>query len=128
MTWPDGRKYEGQWHHDKQHGQGTMTWPDGRKYEGQWHKGKKHGQGKYTRPTDGGTYQGQWCDDQYIPGSGKSDDQNTTCVVCQDKQREMAFTPCNHRCVCRECANFDKFKGKCPVCRQHVTGMLRIYG
>ena len=39
MTYSDGRKYEGEWKDDKQHGQGTMTYLDGSKYEGEWKDG-----------------------------------------------------------------------------------------
>jgi len=33
-TWPDARKYDGQWINNKMDGYGVFTWPDGRKYEG----------------------------------------------------------------------------------------------
>ena len=29
------------------HGKGTYTWPDGRKYEGQYFEDKKEGEGEY---------------------------------------------------------------------------------
>jgi hypothetical protein len=45
FTWPDGRKYDGQYSDDKKSGYGTFTWNDGRKYKGQWLKGKQHGIG-----------------------------------------------------------------------------------
>jgi hypothetical protein len=32
--WPDGRKYEGDFLHNKKHGLGIVTWLDGRIYEG----------------------------------------------------------------------------------------------
>ncbi|MFN9905335.1 MAG: membrane-binding protein, partial [bacterium] len=30
FTWPDGRKYEGEYLDDKKEGKGTFYWPDGR--------------------------------------------------------------------------------------------------
>ena len=39
-TWPDGRKYEGEYINDKKEGHGIFFWPDGRKYEGGWKNGK----------------------------------------------------------------------------------------
>ena len=30
FTWPDGRKYEGEYIEDKKEGQGIFYWPDGR--------------------------------------------------------------------------------------------------
>lgn len=47
FTWPDGRKYEGEYSNDKKHGIGTYTWSDDKKYEGQWIDGKQSGIGIY---------------------------------------------------------------------------------
>jgi len=41
------------------HGSGIETWPDGKKYEGQYHIGMMQGMGKYSWP-DGKCYNGQW--------------------------------------------------------------------
>ena len=30
---------------DQQHGHGMLTWPDGRRYQGQWAAGERHGEG-----------------------------------------------------------------------------------
>ena len=40
FTWPDGRKYDGEYVDDKKEGNGIFFWPDGRKYEGGWKNGK----------------------------------------------------------------------------------------
>lgn len=40
FTWPDGRRYEGEYRDDKKEGNGVFYWPDGRKYEGGWKNGK----------------------------------------------------------------------------------------
>ena len=58
-TWQDGRRYEGDYVHDKKHGYGSYTWADGRKYEGEWAFGKQHGKGKYVLP-DGVVRVGLW--------------------------------------------------------------------
>ena len=42
----DGRIYKGQYVADMKDGHGVFTWPDGRKYDGQWSKGKQHGRAK----------------------------------------------------------------------------------
>ena len=34
FSWPDSRKYEGEYKDDKKEGYGVFHWPDGRKYEG----------------------------------------------------------------------------------------------
>jgi len=36
FSWPDGRKYEGEYIDDLKEGQGTFYWHDGRKYTGAW--------------------------------------------------------------------------------------------
>ena len=42
-------------------GQGTITYPNGRKYVGEWKNGKYNGQGKETFP-DGSKYVGEFKD------------------------------------------------------------------
>ena len=39
-TWPDGRKYIGEFLNDQTNGQGSYFWNDGRKFEGNWKLGK----------------------------------------------------------------------------------------
>ena len=38
--WPDGRKYIGEYKHDKKDGNGLYIWADGKKYDGNWSNGK----------------------------------------------------------------------------------------
>ena len=64
-TWKDGRKYDGQYLHDKKHGNGIYTWADGRRYDGQWAYGKQNGKGKYILP-DGTVRVGVWEDGKRI--------------------------------------------------------------
>merc|ERR1719299_84481 len=45
MQWVDGRRYEGEFHEGKKHGEGQLSWPDGRSYAGQWEGGRQHGFG-----------------------------------------------------------------------------------
>ena len=40
MTFPDGKKYLGQWKDGKKHGNGTLTHPNGIKFVGEWEEGK----------------------------------------------------------------------------------------
>lgn len=46
-----------------------------------------------------------------------------SCVVCLDRQREIAF-PCFHFCACSECGNALK---ECPICRAPAPTRLRLY-
>jgi len=38
-SWPDGRKYSGDYKSDKKEGYGTYVWPDGKQFEGNWFDG-----------------------------------------------------------------------------------------
>lgn len=51
FSWPDGRRYEGDYSDDKKQGRGTFQWSDGRKYIGGWYNGKQHGNGVYISAT-----------------------------------------------------------------------------
>ena len=48
FTWPDGRKYEGEYVNDHKVGQGSFYWPNGRIYKGGWKDGKMEGKATYT--------------------------------------------------------------------------------
>lgn len=56
-------------------------------------------------------------------------EESTECVVCQDQQKEAAFFPCGHKCVCIQCAMLlaARTKPECPICRARVQGYARIY-
>jgi len=40
LTWPDGKRYKGEYFEDKKHGLGCFFWPNGSKYDGYWMNGK----------------------------------------------------------------------------------------
>ena len=44
---------------ENKHGPGIQTWPDGRRYEGEWHNGIASGKGKYWHP-NGDYYEGEF--------------------------------------------------------------------
>ena len=45
FSWPDGRKYEGEYLENRKHGYGEFQWPDGSCYKGYWRDDKQHGRG-----------------------------------------------------------------------------------
>ena len=61
MTYPNGRKYVGEWKNGKKDGQETFIWSDGHKYVGEFKNGEYNGQGTFTW-SDGRKYVGQWKD------------------------------------------------------------------
>ena len=48
ITYPDEKKYVGEWKDDKENGQGTKTWKDGKKYVGEYKDGERNGKGTFT--------------------------------------------------------------------------------
>ena len=50
-SWPDGRKYDGEYENDQKNGKGSFYWPDGRMYCGGWRQGKQHGEATFTAPS-----------------------------------------------------------------------------
>jgi len=64
-TWPDSRRYDGEWKEGKMDGRGVYTWPDGQKYDGDFKDGKRHGFGKMTYP-DGKIEEGMWLYGKFV--------------------------------------------------------------
>lgn len=53
------------------------------------------------------------------------------CVICMDKKRDTALTPCGHYLCCQICAKgiFSSFtftKPKCPICRKECQSFVKI--
>ncbi|KAI3420897.1 hypothetical protein GPALN_014520 [Globodera pallida] len=59
----------------------------------------------------------------------KKHETETECVICMTRERRVAFDPCGHRCVCKQCAQIvEKNMGrKCPICCKQTVKTLRIY-
>ena len=54
-------------------------------------------------------------------------DDDTSCVICLTQLRTHAFTPCGHKCVCKDCA--DKITDKkCPICRVKSSAVIKVFG
>ncbi|XP_006649492.1 E3 ubiquitin-protein ligase SPL2 [Oryza brachyantha] len=51
------------------------------------------------------------------------------CVICLRKKRRAAFIPCGHLVCCCKCALIveRQFDPLCPMCRQDIRYMIRIY-
>ena len=66
FTWPDGRKYNGEYKDDKKDGTGIFEWSDGRKYKGNWKNGKQHGEGEFYNSSTGVWKKGIWDDGKRV--------------------------------------------------------------
>ncbi|MGD0059368.1 MAG: hypothetical protein ABSD58_08125 [Verrucomicrobiia bacterium] len=64
VTYPDGRRYDGEFKDGKRNGQGTETLPDGAQYVGEYRDDKANGEGTLTR-LDGTKYVGEFKDDKF---------------------------------------------------------------
>lgn len=50
--------------------------------------------------------------------TGTGDD---VCCICLTNKSSVILLPCNHRCLCNDCANKQEEKlDKCPMCRQDI--------
>jgi len=51
------------------------------------------------------------------------------CSVCMESEPNAALYPCGHMCMCYDCAvSVQKLRGAlCPICRQPIIDILRIY-
>lgn len=51
-----------------------------------------------------------------------------SCVVCMEKTATHLVLPCGHQCGCESCM-MEIFKrlGGCPICRQAISGVIRVY-
>ena len=65
MSWPNGKKYDGEFLNDKKDGYGVFTWENGRQYLGYWHQGYKNGVGMYVNE-EGEENIGLWQDGYQI--------------------------------------------------------------
>ena len=57
----------------------------------------------------------------------KLEDGKKSCVICYNRPPEVAFVPCGHHVACARCAALVEGQG-CPVCRNEILMLLKIYG
>ena len=49
------------------------------------------------------------------------------CVICMNNAQTHCAVPCGHKCLCQACAGFAMKAGICPMCRQNVETIIRVY-
>ena len=50
------------------------------------------------------------------------------CVVCMEQEKSYVLVPCGHAVVCQSCAeNIMATTRACPVCRQHVEQVIKLF-
>jgi E3 ubiquitin-protein ligase MUL1 len=56
-----------------------------------------------------------------------ADNEQTSCVICMEKSREVVVLDCGHICMCSDCALQLPSPKRCPVCRQAVARIIPTY-
>jgi hypothetical protein len=62
--------------------------------------------------------------DQHETNRASGDYGGDLCVVCFEANKEVAFVPCGHLCVCLRCG---KKMDLCPICRAPTQYILKVY-
>ena len=59
----------------------------------------------------------------------RTDHGDFLCVVCCANRKDRMLKPCNHVCLCSECATeiYHHLHGRCPICRGTISGVERVY-
>lgn len=50
---------------------------------------------------------------------------SSDCVICLDQKSDTVLIPCGHICICSHCSK--SHRGPCPLCRQEITTVHRVY-
>ena len=54
-------------------------------------------------------------------------DKAPLCVFCMDNEKDFMVEPCKHICLCENCVEYFKPKGSCPMCRQDIIDIVKVY-
>lgn len=75
----------------------------------------------------------------------KRDNANKLCIICSEQIKDHACYPCGHVCFCKDCSEkfiicrydqsidkayddeFASFYDYCPVCRDYIVKIFKIY-
>lgn len=75
---------------------------------------------------------GQWNSVMDVYGISKSilkpqADNEELCLICYTNGIDTITKPCNHMCLCHDCAEIMKKKTElCPLCRQTIESFLTL--
>ncbi|KAM0867313.1 hypothetical protein ACQ4PT_042073 [Festuca glaucescens] len=96
-----------------------------------WERVKRH---REAREAQERFHQGDNEDDDAVENVSGDDEpgemgDGQLCVICLRKRRKAAFVPCGHLVCCCNCAKRVILMDEqlCPVCRQDIDHMLRVY-
>lgn len=52
---------------------------------------------------------------------------NALCVICMNHVQTHCAVPCGHKCMCQICAGLAMKTGICPMCRQNIETIIKVY-
>lgn len=61
-----------------------------------------------------------------VPPSSPKIDDDKLCVICMDGEKQMIILPCGHLCLCTKPECSERLK-ECPLCREAVSSVKRVY-
>ena len=127
----NGDEYLGEFRENLYSGYGKLIYAlTGNIYEGEFKNGVPEGRGKLTEAAStGNVYTGGFKDGkkhgEFTLTGNVTDEDQSCCHICYDKDITTAFYDCGHVVACRDCAaQIDT----CPVCRRRVVARLQLYG
>lgn len=61
----------------------------------------------------------------HLPPSQETDDESLQCILCNNHQVNVKFSPCEHKISCSGC--YSKMtKNECPVCRSTISRLMNL--
>ena len=61
------------------------------------------------------------------PAPAPDPESNSQCVICFDGVKDHLCMPCKHLCVCAACADVvERFKA-CPMCREPIVDIFKVF-
>lgn len=61
----------------------------------------------------------------HLPAPEETDDESLQCILCNNHQVNVKFSPCEHKISCSECYS-KMVKNECPVCRSTISRLMNI--
>lgn len=57
-----------------------------------------------------------------------NEEETQECVVCLTNPKSTVVVPCDHMCLCNDCANIMRshYDSRCPICRTAVQSLMHI--
>jgi len=58
----------------------------------------------------------------------RADSMATECIICMDRDKNVAFLPCGHYIACEECATLLRHDiGTCAICSAGIEAVIKIF-